>query len=70
MKRDSVISALCLAIVLACGGMVLAAGLGNANEPARSGVATCQVERGCDAQPRHGWMRGEAARRFASVFRE
>jgi hypothetical protein len=70
MKRDSVVSALYLAVVLAFGGMVLAAGLGREHEPAHNGVAACQGERGCDAQPRHGWMRAENARRFASVFRE
>jgi hypothetical protein len=70
MKRDSVISALYLAIVLACGGIVLAAGLSREQEPVHNGVAACQGERGCDAQSRHGWMRGENARRFASVFRE
>lgn len=70
MKRDSTISALCLAIVLACGGLVLVAGIGAERNTAGAGVAACQTAQGCGGTMRHGWMQGEAARRFASVFRE
>jgi len=70
MKRDSVVSALCLAVVLVCGGLVLIAGMGAQQDSPRARAAACAATQGCGDQARHAWMRGDAARRFASVFRE
>lgn len=70
MKRDSVVPVLLLAVMLVCGGLVLVVGTGEGQDLSMQGAASCAASQGCADQRHHAWMRGEAARRFASVFRE